>query len=186
MGPVYKESGTSGTKVAEADVPLSYVRWDIIARKGMKSGEAARSKGATMELDATKIGVFGINLRSDFDQTWLTFWRNDEGFKLDWFAMIGDEDPIQEEPQISTEDGERAIAQAIECAGIAEWEAVYDASAAEAIENLVWTLDIDDLAQEDVMFVSGNAGVPSCAQFEALIAAMRLVVPTFAEGMEGL
>ena len=49
-----------------------------------------------MELDATKIGVFGINLRSDFDQTWLTFWRKEDCFELDLFAMIGDEDPVQE------------------------------------------------------------------------------------------
>ena len=137
-----------------------------------------------MELDATKIGVFGINLRSDFDQTWLTFWRKEDGFALDWFAMIGDEDPVQEEPKISTEDGERAIAQAIAAAGIGEWEALYDASAAESIDGLIWTLDIDDLAQEDVMFVSGNSGVPSKAQFMALIEAARLVVPTFACGME--
>jgi len=139
-----------------------------------------------MELDVTKIGVFGINLRCDFDQTWLTFWRKEDGFVLDWFAMIGDEDPIQEEPAISTEDGERAITQAIEAAGIGAWEPLYDASAAETIDGLVWTLDIDDLAQEDMMFVSGNAGVPSKDQFMAMIEAVRLVVPTFAEGMEGL
>ena len=139
-----------------------------------------------MELDATKIGVFGINLRSDFDQTWLTFWRKDDGFTLDWFAMIGDEDPIQEEPKISTEDGERAIAQAIAQAGIGEWESLYDASASETIDGLIWTLDIDDLAQEDTMFVSGNSGVPSKAQFMAIIEAARLVVPEFAQGMEAL
>ena len=137
-----------------------------------------------MELDAARIGVFGINLRSDFDQTWLTFWRKEDGFTLDWFAMIGDEDPIQEEPTISTEEGERAIAQAIAAAGIGEWEPLYDASAEEAFDGLIWTLDIDDLAQEDVMFVSGNGGVPSKAQFMAMIEAVRLAVPEFAAGME--
>ena len=139
-----------------------------------------------MELDATKIGVFGINLRSDFDQTWLTFWRKEDCFELDLFAMIGDEDPVQETPSISIEDGERAIAQAIEQGGICEWEAVYDAAAAETIDGMIWTLDIDDLEQNDIMFVSGNEGVPSKAQFMALIEAARLVVPNFAEGMEGL
>ena len=139
-----------------------------------------------MELDATRIGVFGINLRSGFDQTWLTFWRKENRFELDLFAMIGDEDPVQENPSISIEDGERAIAQAIEQGGIGEWEAVYDAAAAETIPGMIWTLDIDDLEQNDVMFVSGNEGVPSKAQFMALIEAARLVVPNFAEGMEGM
>ena len=139
-----------------------------------------------MELEATRIGVFGINLRSGFDQTWLTFWRKENRFELDLFAMIGDEDPVQENPSISIEDGERAIAQAIEQGGIGEWEAVYDAAAAETVPGMIWTLDIDDLEQNDVMFVSGNEGVPSKAQFMALIEAARLVVPNFAEGMEGM
>ena len=139
-----------------------------------------------MELDATKIGVFGINLRSDFDQTWLTFWRKEDCFELDLFAMIGDEDPVQETSSISIEDGEHAIAQAIEQGGIGEWQTLYDVSAAETIDGMIWTLDIDDLEQSDIMFVSGNEGVPSKAQFMALIEAARLVVPNFAEGMEGL
>ena len=139
-----------------------------------------------MELDASKIGVFGINLRSGFDQTWLTFWRKEGFFELDLFAMIGDEDPVQENPSISIEDGERAIAQAIEQGAVGTWEAGYDAEAAETVPGMIWTLDIDDLEQNDIMFVSGNEGVPSKAQFMALIEAARLVVPNFAEGMEGL
>ena len=139
-----------------------------------------------MDLDASKIGVLGINLRSGFDQTWLTFWRKEDRFELDLFAMIGDEDPVQENPSIPIEEGERAIAQAIEQGGIEGWAAIYDAASAEAVPGMIWTLDIDDLEQNDVMFVSGNEGVPSKAQFMALIDAARLVVPAFAEGMEGL
>ncbi len=137
-----------------------------------------------MELDVKQIGVFGINFSAGFDQTWVTFWRKDDHWDVEFFAMVGDDDPVETEPPVSIEEGERIIAKAIAEAGIEQWTEHYGDEDPDQVPGLVWTLDIDDLDRNDIVLYSGNGGIPPRAQFDALIAAAREAMPEFAVGME--
>ncbi len=136
------------------------------------------------QLDVKNIGVFGINLSCGFDQTWLTLWRHEDHFDAEFFALVDDEDPIQEEPAISVELAEAVMLEVIEQAGLETWEPSYGASAPDTIPGLAWTLDIDDIDRNDSMLFSGNSGIPPRAQFDALITAFRKIRPEFTDGME--
>ncbi len=84
---------------------------------------------------------------------------------------------IQRETMISFEQGEALFRRIFEDGRIEEWEASYSG---DPETDLSWTLDVDDLQEQDMIFSSGNGKLPPRELMMGVIEAIRAGEPEFA------
>lgn len=137
-----------------------------------------------MEIDITKIGILGISFSRGFDQTWFNLWRKDDGYSMDLYQDVEDDESdddeiVQTETIVSLEQGEEMIRRIFEDGKIEEWEASYSGGA-NPETDLSWTLDVDDLQEQDMLFSSGNGKLPPRELMMGVIDAIRTGEPNFA------
>ena len=131
-----------------------------------------------MAIDVKNVGTFGISFSRDLDQTWVNLIRKDGGFLYAFYQNVYDEDEDEnlfdeEDITLTTEEGEAIIRQAIEDGHLEEWQTQYGAGDDGPDSELVWTIDVDDLDEKDLLFISGNLKLPADKRMDAVIAAFR-------------
>ena len=143
-----------------------------------------------MNVDIKQIGIFGLSFSKGFDQTWLNLWRKDDGYSLDFYQNVEtddeDDDVVDSKVMISTEAGEDLLCRVLEDGKVEQWADTYTSENGEAGYSFSWTIDIDDLEENDLLFSSGNGVIPQKALFMAVLEAVRAYEPRFAMGFEGL
>ena len=151
-----------------------------------------------MTTDIKSIGIFGLSFSRGLDQTWFNLWHKDNGYSADFTQMIisvdDDDDDDDDAPQryietsemISFEQGEELLRRAFEDGGIESWKPQYSANDEGVDTDMSWTLDVDDLEEQDIIFVSGNGKLPPREQMMGVIEAIRTVVPEFGKCFEEL
>ncbi len=133
-----------------------------------------------MAVDITRIGTFGISFSKDFDQTWFNLLRKDEGYIIEFFQNVEDEDSdeddelINESIPVSFAQGEEILRRVFEDGHLEQWQAQYSEKDEGPATDLTWTIDVDDTEDQDMIFISGNKKLPSEGWMEAVLAAARL------------
>lgn len=139
-----------------------------------------------MGVDIKQIGIFGLSFSRGFDQTWLNLWRKEDGYSLDLYQDVEaeddetDDDPIDSAVKISFEEGEEMLRRVFEEGRIEEWAPAYSEDDEGMDTDLSWTLDIDDLQENDLLFSSGNGKLPPREMIMGALAAIRAFEPRFA------
>lgn len=138
-----------------------------------------------MSIDIKQIGIFGLSFSRGFDQTWLNLWRKEDGYSLDFYQDVegddeADDDSIDSAVKISFEEGEDLLRRVFEEGRIEEWAAAYSAGDEGMDTDLNWTLDIDDLQENDLLFSSGNGKLPPREMIMSALTALRAYEPRFA------
>ena len=143
-----------------------------------------------MGIDIKQIGIFGLSFSRGFDQTWLNLWRKEDGYSLDLYQDVEaeddetDDDPIESAVKISFEEGEELIRRVFEEGRIEEWAPAYSADDEGMDTDLAWTLDVDGLDEEDLLFSSGNGKLPPREMTMGVIRAIQSAEPRFAACFE--
>lgn len=137
-------------------------------------------------MDIKQIGTFGLSFSRGFDQTWFNLWRKENGYSMDLYQDVeaeddgDDDDPIETAVMISTEQGEQLLQRILDEGRVEEWAETYSADSEGMDSDLSWTLDIDDLNDQDMFFSSGNAKLPPREMIMGALTAIRSCEPRFA------
>lgn len=135
-----------------------------------------------MNTDIKQIGIFGLSFSRDLDQTWFNLWRKEDGYSMDFFQLveIDDEfDPIETATKISFEQGEELLTRIYEDGKVEEWKATYGDDDEGMDTEFNWTLDIDDLEENDMLFSSGNGKLPPRELIMTVIKIIQEYEPQF-------
>ena len=143
-----------------------------------------------MSVDIKQIGTFGVSFSRGFDQTWFNLWHKEDGYSMDLYQDVeyddGDDEPIESMVMITFEQGEDLLRRAFDEGRIEEWADTYGADDEGMVTDLSWTLDVDDLQEDDILFSSGNGKLPPRELTMGLLAAIRAYEPRFAMCFEEL
>ena len=140
-----------------------------------------------MSIDIKKIGTFGISFSKGLDQTWFNLWLKDYGYSMDFYQNVEDETSDDEDEIIDTsekitfEQGEEILRQVLENGRIEEWKSQYTVNDEGVATDLSWTIDIDDINDADMLFLSGNGKFPPLEEMKAVIRAIRVGEERFAK-----
>ncbi len=139
-----------------------------------------------MAIDIKEIGTLGISFSRGLDQTWLNLLRRDEGYTVEFYQNVEDEDSDEEDEIIDTsfaislEQGEKILQEIFEKGRLDVWKGQYTASDNGQKTDLNWTIDIDDRKDADLMMVSGNGMLPPDGMMSCVIEAVRAAEQRFA------
>ena len=132
-----------------------------------------------MAFDIQTIGTFGISFSRGLDQTWLNLIRKDDGFKVEFYQNVEDEDSEEEDEiidtskMISAAEGEAVLRRAFEDGGLESWQVQYTKQDSGTPTDLNWTIDIDDPNDADLLMFSGNGMLPPEEQIRGVVTALR-------------
>ena len=132
-----------------------------------------------MALDIKSIGTFGISFSKGLDQTWFNLWRKDFGYSMDLYQNVEDETSDEEDEIIQTikkitfEEGEAILTKIFEQGHLEEWKDRYAASDEGDDTDLNWTIDVDDIENNDILLLSGNWKLPPNGWMTEVIKAIR-------------
>jgi hypothetical protein len=138
-----------------------------------------------MNIDVRNIGIFGLSFSRGFDQTWFNLWRKEDGYSMDLFQNVesddedDDEEIIDTKVMISFEEGERILQSILDDGHVGKWAGNYNDVRDAEDSELTWTLDIDDLDEEDLFFSSGNGKMPQREWMMGVLDAIRTGEPGF-------
>lgn len=139
-------------------------------------------------MDVKTIGIFGLSFSRGFDQTWFNVWRKDDGYSLDFFQDVetddGDDEPIDTATKVSFEQGEALLERIFAEGRVEEWASIYSSGDEGMDTDLAWTLDVDGLDEEDILFSSGNGKLPPREMTMGVITAIQSAEPRFAACFE--
>ena len=137
-----------------------------------------------MQTDIKDIGIFGLSFSKGFDQTWFNLWCKEDGYSMDFYQDVEDEEsdeiePIETVTKISFEKGEEILRRIFENGQVEEWEDSYSGGS-NPETDLSWTLDVDGIDGQDMLFSSGNGKLPPLEMMMGVIEAIRTGEPDFA------
>ena len=138
-----------------------------------------------MSIDIKEIGTLGISFSRGLDQTWLNLIRKDEGYTLEFYQNVEDEDSDEDDEIIDISSvipfaqGEEILLQVFEKGRLETWKSQYTASDDGQKTDLNWTIDIDDRKNADLMMISGNGMLPPDGMMSGVIDAVRAAEPRF-------
>ncbi|MBR6115134.1 MAG: hypothetical protein IKQ10_08135 [Oscillospiraceae bacterium] len=138
-----------------------------------------------MTIDIKTVGTLGISFSRGLDQTWLNILRRDDGYTLEFYQNVEDEDSDEDDEIIDAsftipyEQGEEILRQVFAQGRLEDWKAQYGGSDGVRTD-LNWTIDVDDLNDADLLMVSGNGALPPEGLMNAVIEAVRAGEPRFA------
>ena len=130
-----------------------------------------------MAFDIQTIGTFGISFSRGLDQTWLNLIRKDDGFKVEFYQNVEDEDSEEEDEiidtskMISAAEGEAVLRRAFEDGGLEvlsalasgsvrpEFRVSYTVSDPEGARNALLERAVAD-ATEKAAALTRAGGVP--------------------------
>ena len=133
-----------------------------------------------MAIDTKTIGAFGVSFSRGMDQTWVNLWRKENGFLLEFFQNVEDMDSEEEDEIINVREtielavGDEILRRAFAEGCLEDWPLQYTAGGEGEDSDLTWTIDVDDLADRDLLLLSGNRKLPPDGRMRAVIAAVRL------------
>ena len=140
-----------------------------------------------MGIDIKEIAVFGLSFSEGFDQTWFNLWRKEDGYSMDLYQFVDDDDePVETATKITFEQGEELLRRAFEEGRIEEWAPAYTAADDGMATELAWTLDVDGPDDADILFSSGNGKLPPREMTMGLLSVIRSYEPNFARCFEEL
>ena len=137
-------------------------------------------------MDVKTIGAFGISFSRGLDQTWFNLNRVGNGFAIDFYQFVEDEDSDEDDEvidvrlEIPEELGEKILAEAFEKGRLEEWDLQYTDKADAVPTDLNWTIDVDDNDGADMLLISGNGKLPPPELMNSVLAAVRLGEDRFA------
>ena len=133
-----------------------------------------------MAIAVKTIGTFGVSFSRGMDQTWVNLCRKDNGFLVVFFQHFEDMESdntyeiIDEQRLIDHELGEQILNEAFENAKLESWKSQYTCGDEGTDTDLIWTIDVDDNADGDLLLLSGNRKLPPEDWMTAVIQAVRL------------
>lgn len=145
-----------------------------------------------MAIDITQIGTFGISFSRDLDQTWFNLWRKDYGFSMDLYQAVEDEDSDEDDEiintvkKISTEQGETILRAVFDKGHLEEWKTQYSKGDEGLDTTLNWTIDVDDVEDQDMLLISGNWKLPPNGWMAEILRAIRMGEPDFGKCFKDL
>ena len=140
-----------------------------------------------MAIDVKQIGTFGLSFSRGLDQTWFNLWRKEDGFSMDLYEMVENDDPdaddeiIDTKKRISLELGDSILRNALEKGCLEEWKLRYLKDDEGIDSELNWTIDIDDTENNDLLLLSGNWKLPPNGWMTEVIKAIREGEENFAK-----
>ena len=145
-----------------------------------------------MAIDIRQIGTFGISFSRGLDQTWFNLWRKDYGFSMDLYQSVEDEDSDDDDELINTvkaisfEEGESMLSEIFERGHLEAWKPQYSKTDEGPETDLNWTIDVDDVSDQDMLLISGNWKLPSNGWMSEILRVIRKGEPTFARCFKDL
>ena len=144
-----------------------------------------------MAINIKKIGTFGISFSKGLDQTWFNLWRKEDGYSMDLYQSVDDEANEDDElistiKKISLDLGESILTQVFENGHLEQWKTRYTESDEGPTSSLNWTIDVDDLANADLLLLSGNWKFPPNGWMAEVIRAIRMGEPDFGKCFQDL
>ena len=139
-------------------------------------------------MDINNIGTFGISFSRDLDQSWLNLWRKDYGYSLDFYENVEgtntEDDADVTEMKISFEEGEKLLSDIFERGKLESWQTQYKKEDEGLETSLNWTIDVDDLNDEQIFMISGNWKMP--AEMMEVLKVIRTHVEHYGKCFEDL